>query len=68
VVVTDVTAGSPAEEAGIQRGDLIKEVDKVETRTVPDFDRATEHLRSGDSVAFLIRRGQNTFFVAIQIP
>jgi serine protease Do len=68
VVVADVKAGSPAEEAGIQRGDLIKEVNKVEIRTVPDFNRTTDHLRSGDSVAFLIRRGQNTFFVAVQIP
>jgi serine protease Do len=68
VVVTDVTAGSPAEEAGIQRGDLIKEVDRAEIRAVPDFNRATEHLRSGDSVAFLLRRGQNTFFTAVQIP
>jgi serine protease Do len=68
VVVTDVTAGSPGEEAGMARGDLIKEVNRVEVRSVQDFNRATEHLRSGDTIALLIRRGQNTFFVAIQIP
>jgi serine protease Do len=68
VVVTDVVAGSPAEEAGIQRGDLIKEVNRSEIRSVEDFNRATEHLRSGDSIALLLRRGDNTFFVAIEVP
>jgi serine protease Do len=68
VVVSDVVAGSPAEEAGIQRGDLIREVNRSEVRSVEDFNRATEHLRSGDSIALLLRRGENTFFVAIEVP
>jgi serine protease Do len=68
VVVTDVTSGSPAEDAGMQQGDLIKEVNRVAVRNVPDFNRAIRSLQSGDSVALLVQRGQNTFYAAIQIP
>ncbi|MDZ7261779.1 MAG: DegQ family serine endoprotease [candidate division KSB1 bacterium] len=68
VVVTDVAGGSPAEDAGLQQGDLIKEVNRVKVRTVPDFKSAVARLKSGDSAALFVRRGQNTFFVAIQIP
>jgi hypothetical protein len=27
-----------------------------------------EKIKKGDDVAFLVRRGQNTFFVALQMP
>jgi serine protease Do len=68
VVVGGVTPGSPADEAGLQRGDLIKEVDRTEVRSVQEFKRAVARLRSGDSAALLVRRGQNTFYAAILIP
>ena len=68
VVVSNVASGSPADDAGLQAGDLIEEVDHTTVNTVREFDHATRSLHSGDSVAFLVRRGQNTFFVAIQMP
>jgi serine protease Do len=68
VVVTDVASGSPAEDTGLQQGDLIKEVNRVAVRTVQDFNRAIRHLGSGDSIALRVRRGENTFYAAMQIP
>lgn len=68
VVVTDIATGSPAEDAGLQEGDLIMEVDGVKVRTDTDFKSAVSRLKSGDSGALLVRRGENTFFVAIRIP
>jgi serine protease Do len=68
VVITEVTPGSPADDAGMQRGDLIKEVDQTVVRSVSDFQKAVGTLHTGDSVAFLVRRGENTFYVGIQIP
>jgi serine protease Do len=67
VVVVDVASGSPADDAGLQQGDLIKEVNKVAIRTVQDFNRQIKGLKSGDSIAMLVRRGQTNFYVAIQI-
>ncbi|MCG3119368.1 MAG: Periplasmic serine endoprotease DegP [bacterium] len=68
VVVTEVASGSPAEEAGMQQGDLIKEINRAAVRTTREFNRIIARLGSGDSVALLVRREQNTFYVAIQIP
>ncbi len=68
VVVTDVASGSPAEDAGMQQGDLIKEVNRVAVSTAREFNRIVARRGSGDSVALFVRRGQNTFYVALQIP
>lgn len=62
-----VSGGSPADEAGLQRGDLIQEVDRQAVRTVDELQKLLANMKSGDSAALLVRRGQNTFFVAIQI-
>jgi S1-C subfamily serine protease len=39
-VVFEVIGGKPAELAGIKVGSIIKEIDKVEIRTLEDFGRA----------------------------
>ena len=68
VVITAVTAGSPADDAGLQKNDVIEEVDRAAVRSVRDFEKATKGLSSGESVALLVRRGANTFYIAMQLP
>lgn len=69
VIISSVTSGSPADEAGLRRGDLIKEVNRTEVSTAQEFKRLISRLESGDSAVLLItRRGQNTFYAAIQVP
>ncbi len=69
VLINSVTSGSPADEAGLRRGDLIKEVNRAEVRTALEFKRLASRAQSGDSIVLLVnRRGQNTFFAAVQIP
>ena len=67
VIVADVVAGSAADDAGLQRGDLIKEVNRTAVRTAKDFEDKIKNLKSGDAAALLVRRGQNSVFVAITI-
>jgi len=67
VVIVNVVAGSAADDAGLQKGDLIKEVNKAPVRGAKDFDEKIRGLKKGDSVAFLVRRGENTFFAALTI-
>lgn len=66
-LVTDVMPGGPAEDAGLQRGDLIKEVNRRGVENVRDFENEIKGLKSGDVAALLVRRGQNTFFTTIKI-
>jgi serine protease Do len=68
VVITSLAPGGPAEEAGLKTGDLIKEINKVSVQNMNDFNNAVKGLGSGDSIAMLIRRGDNTFYAGIQIP
>lgn len=67
VVITDVEPGSPADDAGLQRGDLIQEVNRKEVQTAQDFEKQLKELKSGDVVALLVRRGDVTFFVAVKM-
>lgn len=67
VVVTRVESGSPAAEAGLQRGDLIKEVNRQQVRNKEEFEAAVQDRASGDVVALLVQRGQSNFFVAVRI-
>jgi serine protease Do len=68
VLVSSVTPGSAAEDAGIRRGDLIKEVNRKEVASVQEFNKAVKSIGKGDTAAFLVRRGPNTFYVGLQLP
>jgi serine protease Do len=65
VVVTGVEQGSPADEVGIRRGDVILEVNQQAVTNVRDYLAA---LGPGEErpVLFLIRRGDNAMYVALQ--
>jgi len=65
VVVTRVEAGSPAANAGIQTGDVIREVNRKPVKDVEDFVQKIEKTRVQDSVLLLLQRGQNNLFAAI---
>ena len=67
VAITEVTPGSPADDAGLKRGDLIKQVNREDVESVEDFNKAVGRHKNGDTIAFLVRRGDNTFFAAVQI-
>jgi serine protease Do len=68
VVVTSVQRGSPAEDAGLRRGDVILEIDRKPVRNLSDYRTAVSGLKKGESALFLVQRGQNTSFVALKVP
>jgi serine protease Do len=67
-LVSDVASGSPAEDAGLQRGDLIKEINRAPVRSVREFEKSIKEFKGGDVAALLVRRGSTTLFAGIKIP
>jgi serine protease Do len=67
VVVTNVEDGSPADEAGVQRGDVVLEVNQKKIQTVQDYRAAISRVGGADSLLLLIRRGNNVLYVAMKM-
>ena len=67
VLVSDVTAGGAAGEAGVRRGDVITEINRAPINTVEDYNKITSGAKKGSTVLFLVRRGGSTIFIAVKI-
>ncbi len=67
VVVASVEDGSPAETAGVQPGDVIREVNRQRVRTVAEFTKAVQGLKAGDRVMLLLQREGASLFVAFSV-
>jgi serine protease Do len=67
VLVSDVTAGGAAGEAGVKRGDVISEVNRNPVRNLADYKKITDNVAKGSSVLFLIRRGGSTIYIAVKV-
>jgi len=65
VVVTRVEPGSPAADAGIQTGDLIREVNRTSVKDAEDFIQKIEKAKVQDNILLSLQRGQNNLFAAI---
>jgi serine protease Do len=66
VVVIDVEEGSPADEVGMRRGDVILEVNQKRVATLQDYRAALVPVEGAKSVLFLIRRGDSVVYVAVR--
>ncbi len=65
VVVTRVEPGSPAADAGIQTGDLIREVNRAPVKDAEDCVQKIEMAKVQDNILLSLQRGQNNLFAAI---
>ncbi len=68
VIVADVVQGSPADDAGVESGDIIKEVNDESVKDVFEYNAAVNKGKAknpGKPIVFLIKRGDATQFVAV---
>jgi len=62
VLVVRVADGSPAEQGGLQAGDIITEINRKPVARVRDFVQLTEDLSPKDSALVLVlRNGRNAY-------
>ncbi len=62
VVVTDINPSSPLVNAGLQRGDVIQEVNHQPVKTVSQFEEAIR--KAGSDPLLLVNRKGSTIFLA----
>ena len=67
VVVVRVDDESPAAAAGVQRGDVIREINRERIRTLGDFEKVTKGLKDGDRMTVLLQRGPMSLYVAFTV-
>jgi serine protease Do len=65
VVISSVESGSAAEAAGLQRGDVIQEVNHEVVKTVEDYQKASAKVKKDEMVVLLLSRQGNNLFVAV---
>jgi len=63
LIVTGVESGSNGEKAGVQPGDIIKEINHSPIKTVEDYTNAIGAVKKGESVQMFIRRMNSGFLV-----
>jgi serine protease Do len=62
-----VDEGSPAAEAGIQRGDVIREINRQRIRSTSDYEKITRDAKDGDRLTVLLQRGPMSLYVAFTV-
>jgi Do/DeqQ family serine protease len=69
VLVVDVLDGGSGDDAGLRRGDVIKEVNDKAVKDPLEYDAAIQRAREKNPekpIVLLIKRGDSTRFIAVQ--
>lgn len=68
VVITAVQPQSAAAEAGLQRGDVILEVNRQQVANAGELRKIVDRAKPGENLLFLIQRSGNNLFLALTNP
>jgi serine protease Do len=66
LLVEDVT-GSSARAAGLQQGDVLLSIGNVPIRSLAQLNEMLKQVPNGRNVALLVRRGDNSTYIAIKL-
>jgi serine protease Do len=66
VLIAKVDQGSVAHGEGLREGDLIKEVNRAEVRSVSDFGTALARVRRGETILLRVLRESRAFYVVLK--
>ena len=62
VVVISVEAGSPADDIGLQEGDVILEINRKKIETIKDFEKGIKEINIEKGIVFRLHRRGNSFY------
>ncbi|MBW2502293.1 MAG: PDZ domain-containing protein, partial [Deltaproteobacteria bacterium] len=67
LIVSDISRGSAAAEAGIQRGDIILEINRQRVENIAQYRKALQGAEEKNTILVLIQRDEQTRFVVIEV-
>ena len=67
VIITGMSDTSPAGDSGLKPGDLIVEINREPIKDMADYNKVVRDIKKGETVLFLIKRGQNTLFFTVDL-
>jgi serine protease Do len=67
VIILGIDSGSPAEEAGLQAGDILAEVDREKITTLSQFNKKMKGYKTGDTILFLVKREGSSMFLTLKV-
>jgi serine protease Do len=67
LIVSDISRGSAAAEAGIQRGDIILEINRQRVENIAQYRKALQGTEEKNTILVLIQRDEQTRFVVIEV-
>jgi S1-C subfamily serine protease len=67
LLVAEVEPDGMAAEAGLQRGDIIVSVNQKRVANLSEYGKAMQEAERKGSVAFLVKRGENSIYFALKI-
>ncbi len=66
VVITELKPGTPASEARLRPGDVIKEVNRQKVHNLREYRQVLQKMKKEETLLLLVKRGGNTFYIAIK--
>jgi serine protease Do len=66
VVVTGVADGSPAEEAGFNEGDIVRQINRRPVSNLAEFTTLTAKFKAGKTTLFLVERGDARILLTVK--
>ncbi len=66
VIVTSVDSGSPADGAGFQEGDVIRQINRQAIANAAEFQKMLKKVKDEKTVLFLVERGDARIFLAVK--
>jgi len=66
VIITEVEPGSPADEAGLQRGDIIKELNRTPVKNMKNYSEALSKVKPGENILFFIKRREDSLYLVLK--
>jgi serine protease Do len=66
VLVTSVERGSPADDAGFQEGDIVRQINRQAVANTAEFQKRLKQVMGERTVLFLVERGDARIFLAVK--